>query len=175
MKEDDKTGFTIIEVVLVLGIAGLIFLMFLIALPALQALQRDSAREENISKLIEAIKKYQTNSRGALPSDWSNNGVFYKQYLGDKLVDPAGEPYVFEVSVCEQEIAMNECDNPTTRENMAYLNSSSFSSDTRSNIYIVTQAMCANNESLGVVASSNVRKFAVLQRLERGGIYCEDA
>ena len=40
-KKDNKKGFTIIEVVLVLAIAGLIFAMVFIALPALQRSQRD--------------------------------------------------------------------------------------------------------------------------------------
>ena len=39
---ENKKGFTIIEVVLVLAIAGLIFLMVFLALPALQRSQRDS-------------------------------------------------------------------------------------------------------------------------------------
>ncbi|MDO4399218.1 MAG: prepilin-type N-terminal cleavage/methylation domain-containing protein, partial [Candidatus Saccharibacteria bacterium] len=63
-----KTGFTIIEVSLVLAIAGLIFLMVFIALPQLQRQQRDSRRRDDILSFLETVKKYQTNNRGALPS-----------------------------------------------------------------------------------------------------------
>lgn len=63
-----KSGFTMIEVVLVLAIAGLIFLATFIALPNLWASQRDSARKENIMAFVTNLKNYQTNnSRGALP------------------------------------------------------------------------------------------------------------
>ena len=47
MKKGDsrkKTGFTIIEVALVLAIAGLIFFFFFVALPSLQRSQRGAAR-----------------------------------------------------------------------------------------------------------------------------------
>lgn len=60
-------GFTIIEVVLVLAIAGLIFLMVFIALPALQRNQRDTARKNEVSKVLSAITSYQSNNRGAAP------------------------------------------------------------------------------------------------------------
>ena len=56
-----RDGFTLIEVSLVLGIAGLIFLMMMIALPALQRQERDTERREDITWLIDVIKKYQTN------------------------------------------------------------------------------------------------------------------
>ena len=54
MKKLNK-GFTIIEVVLVLAIAGLIFLMVFIALPALQRGQKDSQREQDLSRVQTAI------------------------------------------------------------------------------------------------------------------------
>ena len=95
-----KTGFTMLEVVLVLGIAGLIFLMTFVALPALQRQARNTQRESDISDLIDMIKKFQTNNRGALPGGGSDDetvGVnsssdssiswagFYKDYLGSNF------------------------------------------------------------------------------------------
>ena len=62
-----KEGFTLVEAILVLGIAGMIFLMMMIALPTLQKQERDTERREDIAWLADAIKKYQTNNRGALP------------------------------------------------------------------------------------------------------------
>lgn len=63
-----EKGFTIIEVVLVLAIAALIFLMVFIALPALQRNQRDTARKQEVSKVIAAVTSYQSNNRGAAPT-----------------------------------------------------------------------------------------------------------
>ena len=61
-----KTGFTIIEVVLVLAIAGLIFLMVFIALPALQRNQRDTQRKNDMARLNTAIENYKSNNKGSL-------------------------------------------------------------------------------------------------------------
>ena len=47
--EKTKSGFTVIEVALVLAIAGMIFLMVFIALPALQRSQRDTSRRDRKS------------------------------------------------------------------------------------------------------------------------------
>ncbi|MBP5634580.1 type II secretion system protein [Candidatus Saccharibacteria bacterium] len=63
----NKKGFTIIEVVLVLAIAGLIFLMVFIALPALQRSQRNTQREDDISRFLTAANDYQTNNSGKTP------------------------------------------------------------------------------------------------------------
>ena len=52
-----KSGFTIIEVVLVLAIAGLIFLMVFLALPALQHSQRDALRKRQAAMYIEAFNR----------------------------------------------------------------------------------------------------------------------
>ena len=60
-KGQQKTGFTIIEVVLVLAIAGLIFLMVFVALPALQRSQRDTARRNDMSRVDTSLVQYQTN------------------------------------------------------------------------------------------------------------------
>lgn len=64
---ENKKGFTIIEVVLVLAIAALIFLMVFIALPALQRNQRDTARKNQMSKVLGAVTSYQSNNRGRNP------------------------------------------------------------------------------------------------------------
>ena len=65
---NNKKGFTIIEVVLVLAIAGLIFMMVFIALPVLQRAQRDTQRTNDVSRVQAAITQYQSNNRGALPT-----------------------------------------------------------------------------------------------------------
>ena len=62
-----RAGFTIIEIVLVLAVAGLIILMVFVALPALQRSQRDTARKNDISRLVSAITDYKTNNRGRAP------------------------------------------------------------------------------------------------------------
>lgn len=89
-----KSGFTIIEVVLVLAIAGLIFLMVFIALPALQRNQRDTQRKADMGRLSTAIVSYTGANRGVLPvsdTDWT---TFETSYLtpttSETFIDPAG-------------------------------------------------------------------------------------
>lgn len=65
--KNNRKGFTIIEVVLVLAIAGLIFLMVFIALPALQRSQRDQARKTDVSAVASAVTQFTSNNRGKFP------------------------------------------------------------------------------------------------------------
>ena len=78
--KQERKGFTIIEVVLVLAIAGLIFLMVFVALPALQRSQRDTARRNDMSRVDTSLVQYQTNHSsdtnnlpdpGQTPSKWT--------------------------------------------------------------------------------------------------------
>lgn len=72
------SGFTIIEVVLVLAIAGLIFLMVFVALPALQRSQRDTQRRNDMSRVDTSLVQYQTNhsnQNNNLPSEGVWNSV----------------------------------------------------------------------------------------------------
>lgn len=153
MKKGDtsKSGFTIIEVALVLAIAGLIFLMVFVALPSLQRSQRDARRRDDIITFLEAVKKYQTNNRGTLPTDWSE---FQTQYVSN-LVDPDGSNY--RVEFCGNDVAHPDCD-----VNLDSVNH---------NLYVFAKATCNGSEVEGV---SNPRSIAVLYRLEGSGVYCNN-
>ncbi len=170
-----RKGFTVIEVALVIAIAGLIFLMVFVALPGLRALQRDTQRRENMTAFIEAIKKYQQNNRGALPTGTPTTvgGVaesavdntwqgFYNKYLGNNFVDPDGEIYNLTVMECNDN--GTECKN----EELAEL----YKGDTLTNRYalkVVTKAKCSGDRA---VKASNPRNLAVLYKLDRSGVYC---
>lgn len=188
MKKGDfkLKGFTIIEVSLVLAIAGLIFLMIFIALPALQRQQRDTARKEDITALISAIKKYQTNNRGALPGGGDNASQvtatresgsgdaqntwkgFLRDYLADGFEDPSsGESYVLTVENCDGGATGQICKSASA------VTTASFPNDFR--MYVFKQAKCSGDETTGALQTSNPRKVAVLYKLEGGGMYCEDS
>ncbi len=80
-QELKQKGFTIIEVVLVLAIAALIFLMVFIALPALQRNQRDTARKQELGKVISAVTTYQSNNRGKSPTSSAADLQAFAKYL----------------------------------------------------------------------------------------------
>jgi prepilin-type N-terminal cleavage/methylation domain-containing protein len=63
----NQTGFTIIEVMIVLAIAGLIMAMLFIAVPELQASQRDSQRRSYARQAFAALEELHGNG-GKLPS-----------------------------------------------------------------------------------------------------------
>lgn len=95
-KQHKKSGFTIIEVVLVLAIAGLIFLMVFIALPALQRNQRDDSRKRDLGRVKVAVTNYMGSNRGNIPTS-DNFGTFEDKYLIPKAEysDPQGGEYQF--------------------------------------------------------------------------------
>lgn len=147
--QQNKKGFTIIEVVLVLAIAGLIFLMVFVALPALQRGQRDSQRRSDISRFMSQINSYQTNNGGRVPSaDKDAMGKFLNNYMkrsSGEFVDPqSGNSYTVGFS-----------GNPST-----------------SHIIYATQTKCNGEEFTS--AGSKKRAVAVRIKLEGSGIYCQD-
>lgn len=149
----NKNGFTIIEVALVLAIAGLIFMMVFIALPQLQRQQRDSRRRDDIITFLEAVKKYQTNNRGTLPTNQSEWDKFKEGYVSN-LVDPDGSDY--KIVFCEGGITDSDCDD------LSVVNHE---------LYVFTKATC---DGTNVVEVSNPRSVAVLYRLEGSGVYCNN-
>ncbi len=169
-----KNGFTIVEVALVLAIAGLIFLMIFVALPTLQRNQRDAERRDDIAVFLDALKKFQNNNRGALPSEggnitsdraeelvnkdvekpgassWEN---LYYSYLNNSFMDPSGEGYGLKVV---------EYDDNTTNE----------LPEDDANKYVLIVAKQATCDGAKAKKSSNPRKIAVMYKLEGSGVYC---
>lgn len=190
MKKGGKNtqGFTIIEVVLVLAVAGLIFIMVFVALPALQRSQRDNSRRDDMMKFISQVKAYQQSNRGALPgsSDTINSiynvtyysGMtgatsswrgFYRDYLGEKFLDPEGKNYALSIMKCGRSTDQS-CNDTTDARVKAALDGiydSPFPNDYK--IYVVLQSKCEGDH---VVGAANPRNLSILYRLEGAGVYC---
>lgn len=152
-QQTNNKGFTIIEVVLVLAIAGLIFLMVFIALPALQRSQRDSQREQDLSRFMSQINSYQSNNRGAVPTA-ANVDSFVTSYLnvgGDTFEDPNGSAYTV-------------TGGTGARATPA--------ATTVGTIYYHTAARCGANGEI-TSASGQTRKIAASMALEGGGALCQ--
>lgn len=67
--KDEQSGFTIIEVLIVLAIAGLILVVVLIAIPQLQRNQRNSARQNDASRVATSVSNWVANNNGSVPQD----------------------------------------------------------------------------------------------------------
>ncbi len=63
-----SSGFTIIEVLIVLAIAGLILLIVFLAVPALQRNSRNTQAKNAASSVLGAINEFQNNNNGQLPT-----------------------------------------------------------------------------------------------------------
>ena len=173
MSKNNKKGFTIIEVVLVLAIAGLIFLMVFIALPALQRSQRNTRRRQDMARILSAFNDYQANNNGKMPKgDELNN--FVVRYvamagtpeavphgndgtcLSDQFCDPDGTSYWFADTDPESWNA----------------NHSTSTFDHR--IYYANSATCNGTEEGKYGEGSGEREIAIMYVLEGGAIYCGD-
>lgn len=190
IKCGNRKGFTIIETSLVLAIAGLILVMVFIALPALQRQQRDTKRKDDTMLFVQAIKKYQQNNRGALPTTsfnrdkdeansisvggWENNpelanssswARFYNDYLGDDFKGPDGNKYGFWLFKCGANVGAICSPNGNSYDSLTGGNFE----DRGTDWFVFTEAMCEDGKP---VKSSNNRNVAVVTKLETGGAYC---
>ena len=182
-----KHGFTIIEISLVLAIAGLILVMAFVALPALQRQARDTKRKDDTMAFLQALKSYQQNNRGNLPSFINDDpsatsitrtgGVgggitwdtvnptshpwakFYNQYLGEEFKNSNGTKYTFFIDFTNNWI--KDPKSLVEREESAQY----------ADFYIFLEATCENGIP---VESSNSRNVAILTKLETSSSYCAD-
>jgi prepilin-type N-terminal cleavage/methylation domain-containing protein len=127
-----QSGFTIIEVMIVLAIVGLILSIFFGAVPQLQASRRDSQRKSYIGRLVNAEDEYLKNS-GRFPA-----------------CDPGVRPCTVAVAndaINFIEKYMPEGSDPSTGD--------SYSSASTVNVSKNTSA-CSNNHAVSTASGSTV-------------------
>lgn len=78
-KRKAASGFTIIEVMIVLAIAGLIMLIVFLAVPSLQRNSRNTQRRNDVAALLGAVSEYADNNSGILPgaATLSGSSVYF--------------------------------------------------------------------------------------------------
>ena len=194
VKNNNKKGFTIIEVVLVLAIAGLIFLMVFIALPALQRSQRNTQRQNDIARFVTAVNDFKVNNGNQTPFQKTKvntvlgstsaeliNGVtgkkfgeqFVKKYImggstdSGKFTDPNGTEYSFLIQ------DHSNTGNQTLNQKDTPNNGTKFDIPKTINniIYVYTHSSCSGSE--GIITHKNgAGDYAMVYVLEGGAIYC---
>lgn len=75
IKNRKESGFTIIEVLIVLAIAGLIMLIVFLAVPALQRNSRNTTNKNDASTVASGISEYVSNNDGSYPTAASGTGT----------------------------------------------------------------------------------------------------
>lgn len=85
VQKTKQQGFTIIEVMIVLAIGALILVVVLIAIPQLQVNQRNSARQNIISRVMTELSAYAGNNNGRYPetAPGLTIGDFETRYLAN--------------------------------------------------------------------------------------------
>lgn len=151
-RQAQGTGFTIIEIMIVLAIAGLILLIVFLAVPALQRSSRNAQRKTDVSSLAGAVANYISNNGGTLPTTVGTSGT-------DKLI-------------CGASCAAG---NNTETAKLGYyapanvslvVSSASPTAPTKDTVVIDTGYGCnSTNTGLGAVSS---RTAAVLYAVETG-------
>ena len=71
-----NSGFTIIEVLIVLAIAGLIMLVVLLAVPGLQRSQANTAAKTDATHIAAGITDYTANNSGTMPTNSTMSTVY---------------------------------------------------------------------------------------------------
>lgn len=177
-----KSGFTIIEVVLVLAIAGLIFLMVFLALPALQRSQRDTQRRDDLSGLSTRITDYQSNNRGKVPgggssktrnSDWAS---FLRKYMkqegNDSLTDPSNQEWVEQMNAGEFVDPDGNAYGIKVHEGETEGQVNENFKNNQHIIHVWYGAKCGDDEKVVPATGGSTRQLAFLYPLESGGVYC---
>lgn len=165
LKENEKqSGFTIIEVVLVLAIAGLIFLIVFLALPQLQRSRRDTQRKNDAGRVIANLEQWAANNNGSYPDAGSVNDMddFLVDYF--QCTDIGGNVYDCPelTDPSEGEMTLNLVGSPAT-----------ISSADAGEMYYATNASCVGQDLVRATANGS-REVAVLFHQESGARYCQD-
>lgn len=78
----NKSGFTIIEVLIVLAIAGLIMVVVFLAVPALQRNSRNSQRDADAQRILGAVNDCVANNNGQAGNcDGTSSGDQFDNYI----------------------------------------------------------------------------------------------
>lgn len=170
------SGFTIIEVVLVLAIGALIMLMVFIALPALQRGQRDTQRKDDVSRLQSSINSYKSANRGSVPSDWPAFVNSHMKRAGDSFTDPSGSDYtIVDATAAASSGTLGFSYALGTSDNVDAMYKQTGIGGDASKIYVVRGGSCNFTASQIQGAAASARKVAILKALEDGNYECRES
>lgn len=155
-----RSGFTIIEIVLVLAIAGLVFAMAIVAFPALQRNQRDTQRRNDYAMLYSQILTKYNGSSIALKQT-----VLDEIQFGDDRKDPRGNDYDLKY------INIGAGDGSTPFDETVAKNSMSDVMSGGVTVYYVPRSSCNENNVPVRTSSTPMNSFSIYGSME-SGVYC---
>jgi prepilin-type N-terminal cleavage/methylation domain-containing protein len=156
-----QRGFTIIEVALVLAIAGLIFLVVFLALPALQNSQKDTARKQDVGRLISALQSYEADNNGNSPAGSST------AWYGTGGASSGFGAYYGKLSQITS-VEVVQLTSTTTASYSLDSGASDWLKNNNSTAILVSDGLCPNDTGRTATTSD----VAVYAALSSGTIYC---
>jgi len=163
-KKRRASGFTIIELVLVLAIAAIIFMIIFMAIPAMQRSQRDTQRRNDLALLKGAIDNWRTNNVGRTIDNDTRLQMIASQYFNEPRDPTTANVYTLQHRVPSQ---------PNVQT----------SDLTSLGVIIFAQGhVCDPNGGADLIKADNVgslpklASYAILTKLEGGGqSFCLDS
>ena len=167
------SGFTIIEVIIVLAIAGVIMLVVFLAVPALQRTTRNTTRKREIGRIASSVTNFVANNNGTAPS----TAAHVQTILSD-----AGNMsiYQFNPATASAAGAMTQGKVSVTSGAIATAPTIAISGTSPTDaIEIDTAAACISGAAGTTQAAPNTKAIALLYTLEPGTganytIACQD-
>jgi prepilin-type N-terminal cleavage/methylation domain-containing protein len=147
LKQHKQSGFTIIEVLIVLAIAGLIISIVLFAVPALQRNGRNTAIKSDANQIVGYISDFVSNNDGAIPNsvDISSGTVTVSGAIGQPATGAIQKG---------------------TSDNTALSGAQSTITPTIGTVTIVTAAKCGTGSGTSYSTVASPRTVAVVYSIE---------
>lgn len=175
LERNKQSGFTIIEVVLVLAIAGLIFLIVFLALPQLQRSRRDTQRRNDVGRVLASMEQFAANNSGQYPDVSAGGpvGTTFPEFLDDFFGVRVDGSALGTASGEWAELSDPSVGTITTQSFTGGVNGGSASEPTDiGQLYYYKGAFC--NGQVIEDSAASTRQVAVATFLEQGGVYCGD-
>ena len=152
-----KSGFTIIEVMIVLAIAGLILLIVFLAVPALQRNAHNTSIKNDVAGLLAGVNEYVNNNNGSVPTGLANQTVSSVDITGGAGTNNAT-------------VKIGYIDG-TTGVTLSKATAPVTNNQATGTVHIYTSAVCNGNDATNAGATS--RNVVALYALEGGAKECQ--
>jgi len=157
LKKSDS-GFTIIEVMIVLAIAALILLIVFLAVPALQRNSRNTSRKNDIGRVASALNEWESNHNGVTFTAGASNANI------TEVINSVGTLSQY-TPVAAASIGANSF-TVTTGAQSAMVGGTN--NVNVGSIQVVTGAHCNPNSDGSTLADSNTRRMTIQYLVEQG-------
>jgi prepilin-type N-terminal cleavage/methylation domain-containing protein len=170
-KKSKLSGFTIIEVMIVLAIAGLILLIVFLAVPALQRSAHNTSAKNDVSSVLAGVNEYVNNNNGIVPKGegsgigllgsnvgWIGNSE--SACAGNSPTDNCAQVKVgfYDPSNIDTYVVAPGANTPTPTSN--------------SKVYIYYGAICLASGTAATTTGATARDYAAVYLLEGGAKEC---